>query len=145
MKKSVIILTTVALFFAGSAFADKSDEIPGKVKTAFAKDFSTALNVTWEKNNNLYFANFIWNASDIKAVFNADGDLLSTSRKVNISELPLKVTMAIEKKYKGYKIEDNAVEIISDDQTTYHFAVSNDKEEIKLTSDAYGDVEKESN
>jgi hypothetical protein len=145
MKKLAITLTTAIMFFAASAFATKSDEIPGKVKTAFNKDFSNALSVTWEKNDNLYFANFSWNTSDVKAVFNADGELLSTSRKVSIGELPLKVTMAIEKKYKGYKIEDNAVEIIVDDQTAYHFAVSNDKEEIKLTSNTNGDIEVENN
>jgi hypothetical protein len=139
MKKLAIILTT-ALFFTVCAFANKGDEIPGKVKTAFQKDFSTALNVTWEKNGDLYFANFNWNASTVKAAFNADGELLSTSRKLNVSELPLKITMAIEKKYKGYKIEDNAVEIIADDQATYNFAVSNDKKSIDLTSNANGDI-----
>jgi len=126
MKKLAITLTTVVLFFATSAFANKSDDVPGKVKNSFEKDFSNALNVTWEKNDNLYFANFSWNSSDVKAVFNADGDLLSTSRK-------------------GYKIEDNAIELISDDQTVYHFAISNDKEEIKLTSDANGNIETASN
>jgi hypothetical protein len=145
MKKLAITLTTVVLFFATSAFTNKSDDVPGKVKNSFEKDFSNALNVTWEKNDNLYFANFSWNSSDVKAVFNADGDLLSTSRKVNIAELPLKISMALEKKYKGYKIEDNAIELISDDQTVYHFAISNDKEEIKLTSDANGNIETASN
>jgi hypothetical protein len=145
MKKLAIILTAVVLFFSASAFANKSDDIPGKVKNSFQKDFSSALNVTWEKNDNLYFANFSWNSSDIKAVFNADGDLLSTSRKVNIAELPLKISMAVEKKYNGYKIEDNAIELVTDDQTVYHFAISNGKEEIKLTSDANGNIETEGN
>lgn len=138
MKKLAITLTAAVLFFTAGAFAANKDEIPGKVQTAFQKDFFNAQSVTWQKSDNLYFANFSWNTSDIKAVFNSDGELLNTSRKVSIAELPLKITMAIEKKYKGYKIHDNAVEIIADDQTQYRVVISNDKEEITLTSDAGG-------
>jgi len=141
MKKSAITLTTMALFFAASSFTTKNrEDVPERVKSAFQKDFTTALNVSWEKNDNLYFANFNWNASDVKAAFNADGDLLSTSRKISIAQLPLKITLAIEKKYKGYRLEDNAMEIISDDETTYHFAVKNDAKELNLISNANGDI-----
>jgi hypothetical protein len=140
MKKLAITLTAAALFFAASSFTVKGDNIPGKVKTAFEKDFVAAANAAWEKNENLYYVTFSWNSSDVKAVFNADGDLLNTSRKISIAQLPLKVTLAVQQKFKGYQLEDNAAEIVADDETTYRLAVSNGTKEIRLSSNASGDI-----
>src|ERR1700739_2287729 len=103
MKKSIVILTTLVLF-AISSFATIGDDVPAKVKTALQKDFSNALNIKWEKKDNNYSATFNWNSFDVPATFNEDGELLSTFRLLDFAQLPLKVSLAITEKYRGYAV-----------------------------------------
>ncbi|UAY51921.1 hypothetical protein [Ferruginibacter albus] len=141
MKKLTTILTATLLFFAASAFAYIPDEVPAKVQNALQKDFANASEVNWEKGENLYFATFSWNTTQVRAVFNVDGELLSTTRKLTLAQVPLKISLAVAKKYKGYAIMGDAVEIIADDQTSYQLSISNGVKTIALTSSANGDLE----
>jgi hypothetical protein len=145
MKKLATILTAFVMLFTISAFAYRTDEIPARVKTALAKNFTNATNVTWQKGDNqgspLYLADFSWNLTNVKAAFDEQGNLLSISRKLTIAELPLKISLAVEKKYKDYTIQGDALEIIIDEQATYKFKISNGVQTINLTSDPTGFIE----
>lgn len=143
MKKLATILTAAVMFLTVNAFAARADDIPAKVKAAMEKSFVNASDVTWQKSDQLYNVSFTWNSYNVKATYNADGTLLSMSREIGFNQLPLKVIMAITKKYSGYKISDKVFEIISDDTTLYHLTIENDKETISLSSTLTGDLDVE--
>ena len=143
MKKLATILTAAAMFFTVSAFAARTDDVPAKVKAALEKSFANASNVNWQKSDELYNVTFTWDSYNVKATYNAEGNLLSMSRELGFTQLPLKVTMAITAKYKGYNVVGNVMEVISDDVTLYHLTIANDKETITLSSSIIGELDVE--
>jgi hypothetical protein len=140
MKKLTTIFTAAVMFIAVSAFANKSDEVPGKVKTAFENNFSSALDITWEKGGGLYFASFKLNAFNVTAAYNDDGELMSTSRKLSFGEMPMNIAKAISDKYKGYSIAENVTEVNTDDQLYYTVIVNNEKKVIVLKCYLTGEI-----
>jgi hypothetical protein len=142
MKKTIIILTALVLFAVG-AFANKGEDVPARVKTALQKDFSNALNVTWEKTDSLYSATFYWNSFEVTATFNDKGELLSTFRILDFAQLPLKVSLAITEKYNGYTIKGHIAEVVNEDGTFYHFSLENEKKVLALISSNVGELEVE--
>ncbi len=139
MKKSLIIFAT-ALILMSNTFAGIGDTVPAKIKSAFEKMFTAAQNVNWEKTSDLYFASFKLNDLDVKAVYNESAELMSTSRKINFNQLPLRVSMAIAGKYKEYNMPETAMEVVSDGQTAYHVNLESDKNILMLQSSNNGDI-----
>ena len=114
--KKYFILFTVALFIALSTFAIN---VPKAVKEAFAKKFSTAAEVKWEKENaKEYEANFKINGISMSANFSIDGTWLETETTISVADLPANISTAIAKKYNGCsitgadKIENSKGEIL---------------------------------
>jgi hypothetical protein len=101
MKKYFMLLTGI-LFIALSAFAIT---VPKAVKDAFEKRFPTATGVKWEKENaKEYEAGFKLNAVNMSANFTADGSWLETEMEIAVTDLPVAVSSAINKKYAGCSI-----------------------------------------
>ena len=113
-------------------FPKISDNVNGRVKAAFASDFSTASSVSWEKVSDFYFAKFTVNQVEIDAAYNEDGDLVGTSRSMAFSELPVCISMALAKKYKSYIVSKKALELTCNDITNYYITVVNDRQALKL-------------
>lgn len=141
MKKLQTILAAAALLFATSAFAAKGPEkVNRAVKKAFEQQFSAAENVSWDKADNFYFANFRLNDRDISVAYDENGELVGTSRSVTVDELPLSISMAIAEKYEGYKVGKNASEISFEGESSYYIVVENSKQTIKLKCYSNGDM-----
>ena len=73
MKKLTAIVAAFVLLISTSAFANTGigiDKISKTVKEAFEKNFSGALNVSWEQTENLYFASFSYNEKEVSAAYN---------------------------------------------------------------------------
>src|SRR5436190_2785715 len=111
MKKSVFILSAALMLFSVFAFATDSDKVNARVKSAFLNDFTTASNVSWELLKDFYFATFILNNIEVSAAYNEQGELVGTSRTIERSQLPIILSMALDKKYEGYTISKKALEL----------------------------------
>lgn len=144
MKKIKTILAAAALLLATSAFAttggDK-DLVSTKVKAAFVSDFAKAQFVTWSTKSDFYFAHFTLNGSSAEAAYTPDGELIATSRKVAVSELPLAVSLELASQYNGYDVSTEATEINFDGNTTYYLNVQNNKEFVQLSCTANGAID----
>ena len=99
MKKLSIVLTAIVMLFATSSFATSGTEVSATVKAAFSKDFSTAINVAWEKKSDFYFADFKLNDKTVTAAYNESGELVGTARKMDITQLPLSVSLSLAKAF----------------------------------------------
>lgn len=144
MKKFATVLTAAVMLFTSSAFATGKDNVTAKVQAAFLTDFKSAGNVKWEKKEGFYFATFSINNISIDAAYNEDGELLATSRKLEISQLPLSVSLQIGKKYSDYTLVGQVSEINFEGQTHYYFTIENSKQSLNLKCSGDGEVSVES-
>ncbi len=141
MKKLQTVFAATLLLFATSAFATSGPEkVSPKVKAEFEKCFTRALNVSWEKSNNIYFANFELDAKEVSAAYDETGELLGVSRIITTAQLPLNISLAITNKYEGYTVAKTATEITFEGQTCYYVGVENNKQALKLKCAATGEV-----
>ena len=137
MKK--ITLVFAALMLIANSFAIDANEVSAKVKTSFEKNFSTASDVKWEKSNTVYFGSFKLNGQDVSVVYNEDGELKSSTRKMPVTNLPLRVLLSLKDRYSGYNIDNTVSEVFSNNETKYYIKAENAKNELKLLADASGD------
>lgn len=141
MKKLQTVFAAVSLLLATSAFAVNGPEkVSPKVKTAFEKSFTGASNVSWEKNDDFYFAHFKLNTRDMDAAYNENGELLGISRVIASGELPLNISRAIADKYPEYAVSNAVTEISYEEQTNYYVNVSNSRQLLKLKCNSNGEI-----
>jgi hypothetical protein len=140
MKKVTTILTAIVLLFSATAFAAKGDTVTDQVKGAFEKDFVKAKNVTWQKNGDFYFASFVMNDMMVNAAYDDNGELVGTSRKIALAQVPLSVSLALTEKYSQYTIPDQVTELTYDGETKYQVFVSDEKKTIQLKIRSNGDI-----
>jgi hypothetical protein len=121
MKKVTNLLAAMLLLFSVSSFAAGKEEVSKKVKAAFEKDFaSAALASSWEKNE--------------------DGELLAVSRRIESSQLPLSVTLALEKKYPDFSKPATATELNFEGQTIYYVTLENEEKALTLKCFGSGEI-----
>lgn len=144
MKKIKIGLTAVVLLFAISAFALEPVKLTPAVKAAFEKNFSNARGVSWEKNNEFYFASFTLNNEDVDAAYNETGELIGISRRISIKDLPLNISLTLAERYAGYEVDKTAVELTVEGSTWYSFKVKSGEKLLKLKAYANGEITVES-
>jgi hypothetical protein len=140
MKKLTTLLTAMILLFSASAFASGGEEVTAKVKLAFEKDFVDAKNVNWNKKGNYYFANFMMKDKELDIAYNEDGEIVGTSRKVSITQLPLILSLTLSHKYGKYSIPMEATELNYNGETHYYVTVDNDKQILRLSCNPNGEV-----
>jgi hypothetical protein len=132
MKKLATVLTAVIMLFTATAFATEGSMITAKVKEAFEKDFQKAKNVNWEKQKDYYFASFTFNELELNAVYNEEGELIGTSRKIPTMQLPLNISVTLSQKYNDYLVQGDATELSYNGETHYFVTVSNAKKTLQL-------------
>ena len=112
MKKT---LSLVAIFFAISSatFAQEKGEgnehitVPAAVKSALHKKYSEAKNVTWEKENGNYEANWGGKSGEDHSVqFTPSGNFIEIVNAIAVNQLPDMVTAYVKEHYKGAKITE---------------------------------------
>jgi glycine cleavage system H lipoate-binding protein len=136
MKKLTIVFAGFVLFILSSSFAF-TDSVTAKIKSVFEKDFAACSDLTWTKYEDVYVASFKIKDVPLTAAYNENAELLAVSRNIAFSQLPLKVSKAIEEKYGTYAIDQTVIEL-SADQTSYFVNVENEKAALKIKSDASG-------
>lgn len=144
MKKFKIVLTAIVMLFASSSFALDPVKVSPVVKSAFAADFTKAKNVSWEKTSDFYFASFVLNNTRVDAAYSPKGELLGTSRRISVREMPLSISLAIAEMYEGYQVNKSVAELTFDGVTWYYVNVEDDNKLLKLKCYANGDLEVDS-
>ena len=126
-KKLATVLAAVIMLFTTIDFASEGSKITAKVKEAFENDFQKAKNVKLEKAKDYYFASFTFNDHDLNAVYNEEGELVGTSKKIATAQLPLNISLTLSQKYNDYLMQEYATELSVNGETHYLVTVSNAK------------------
>ncbi|PQJ12280.1 hypothetical protein CJD36_000540 [Flavipsychrobacter stenotrophus] len=115
------IVLCVAMLCTISAIAQKTTSVPALVKAAFAKAYTTATKVKWEKEHGNYEVSFTNGADKMSVVYNEKGVAEETETAIPADKLP-----ASAKKYaeaKG-KIKDAAIIVKADGSKVYEAEVN---------------------
>lgn len=93
-------------------------EVPSVVLNALKTAHPAAANVEWEKQKDLYEAEFDIDTKDYTVQLNATGTILQTKYDVAETEIPAAIKSAVSSKYKDLKLDD--VERVEKNGRTYY-------------------------
>ena len=140
MKKLTIILSALVILISTSSFA-KDEAVSAKIKSAFQKTFTSATDIHWKKVSEFYFADFRINSQDLSAAYNEDGELVSASRSISLSQLPLNISLALKNKFEDYTVNNTATEInMNGGETNYYIKAENAKRAITIKANTFGEL-----
>ncbi len=140
MKKIATIFTALVLYISASAFNIPEASINTVVKNAFEKQFRVTGSVTWEKKQDVYFANFIKDETDYAVAFSEEGNLLALTRKVAVKNLPLNVIQTLNK-MTGFSFDLQATEVQMEGDSFYLVAGQDEKIYLSMKCYSNGDIE----
>lgn len=132
--KKVFIAALMVVALGGSAIAAVTPA-PLPVTTKMLNHFNTAFagadNVQWKTGSTFVKATFTRDTQRWEAFYDLDGELFGTSRNVELSSLPAKSVVAINKKYADYTVKE-VIEFNNDKEGNTYFYVALVKDCVKL-------------
>src|SRR5678810_1278960 len=136
--KKLIILT--CLFATLSVAASNPPEVSEKVLKAFNQTFMKATDVVWHETQNFYEASFKQSEIISRAIYDAQGNLLRTTRYYSQENLPIHILTKIQKRYTGKSIY-GVTELYSGDGVSYYITLQDDTHWYVVESDSWGSLE----
>jgi hypothetical protein len=119
-----IMIAAWAISAGLTACAQKLDasKVPAAVKTSLEKNYPGAV-AKWEKEKNMYEANFKYEGNKMSALFESDGTIKETETDIKPAELPAAVLLYVKEHYKGKTISEGAKITKSDGSISYEAEV----------------------
>lgn len=141
MKKLTSVLCALSLIILASSFTfPKDDAVSAKIKSAFEKIFTSASDVNWKKENGFYIVSFKVDNKDCSAAYNEKAELLSATRTISLSLLPLSISLALQNKYGDYIIEKSVTEVTVSAETSYYIRAENSRRSVTIKANSSGDL-----
>lgn len=107
MKTITKILILLFIIVANTSYAQESSDVRKKINSFIEKYFDGAIVIETEADANAYEVELIHRQKEKKVYFDSKGDWKKTTYDLNKSELPRKVTDALDiSKYSSYSIDD---------------------------------------
>lgn len=105
--KNLMIILALSLEL-GSAYAQKlkDADVPAAVKESFKKNYPDAKVQKWEKEGDLYEAEYMVGKVEHSVGMNASGNVIETEMEIAVSALPKGVTDYVNKNMPGKKIKE---------------------------------------
>jgi len=133
MKKRIV---TTALFLAmgfTAAFANNKG-IHDEVAASFAKDFSNAKEVKWEKQNRYEIATFSLNGMVMKAYYDdAHASLIALVHHILTDRLPIYLMTNLQNNYRGYWVTE-LYELTNGKESHYQITIENADHKLVMNS-----------
>ena len=138
--KKVSIIALMVITIASTAFAGDNNALNFKGADHFKKIFPNATKVAYEVKKDFTEVTFTWNNLNLQAFFDKKGELIGTSRQIEISALPLAYVMAINKEYEGYDILEAIEFDHAENGMSYYVSVSNGEKKYVLNVSSNGEI-----
>lgn len=142
MKKLRILGAVLFAAAIGSgiyAFGSVED-VPTKVKEAFAKKFPAVKKVKWEKESDTEWeGEFKMKGKEFSANFLEDGTWQETEHEIKKKAIPANVKTTLDTEFSGYKIEEAELSE-TQEGSVYEFELEMGEEELEVVIDTDGKV-----
>ena len=106
MRMLMLSFSLFCYSFASCSQNITSADVPSVVKNALLTQYADAMHVEWEKEKDLYEAEFEINQTEYSALFDASGKMVLVKTEIPAAEIPAAVQATISQKYQNKKIED---------------------------------------
>jgi hypothetical protein len=145
MKKIIFtILFASAVLFAAAQKAEKEAvKVPAAVESKFQKDFPSAQNAKWEKEDGNYEVNFKADNATMSAVYDKDGYRNEVETEIAPDQLPPSALDYIHKNLSGVRIMGGSKIVNSKGVVTYEAELDKGGKKSSLLFDAGGKYMKE--
>jgi len=137
MKKLIIL---ACLFATLSVAASNPPEVTEKVLKAFNETFMKATDVVWHETQNYYEASFKQSEVISRAIYDAAGNLLRTTRYYSQENLPINILTKIQKRYAGKSVY-GVTELSAEDEVSYHITLQDENNWYVIKADNFGNLE----
>ena len=123
--KKILSLVAILLAINTATFSQENEKhgnikVPSVVKSALYKKYPEAKNVTWEKENGNYEANWGGKSGEDNSVqFTPAGKFIEIVKAMSVNDLPKSVFEYASKHYKGSKITEAGKVTDASGNTTY--------------------------
>ena len=135
MKK--LLLIAVLLACTTAMFAARPPEVNAKVLKAFKETFKDVKDVNWYEYDSYYEASFNQATIQNRIRYDADGNIIGTTRYYAPDQLPLNILVKLKKRYEKRTLY-YVTEITTDESLTYYITMQDDKHWYTVTSDLNG-------
>lgn len=122
MKPLIIFMLFASSLFAKSSHA--SDIISAKALKSFQTTFTQAKDAEWIVIDKYYKVQFVMNEQTLTAYYNADGSLLSVTRNISSTQLPLMLLAQLKNKYHNQWVSE-LFEMSNENGTDYYVTLEN--------------------
>ena len=122
-----------------TVFANETIEPSQLVLNQFKKEFSTAENVKWDKQDDYDKATFVLMGRRVIAYFNSLGQLEGCMRDIFFDQLPLAVMTAIDKRFAAAEVTDVS-EISNGEGTSYRIRLYSKNKKYSVKVGANGNI-----
>jgi hypothetical protein len=140
MKKIIFSISMFLTAGLSAVFASEDPQPDQQVLDLFKKEFTSAQNVTWEKQDEYDKAIFMLAGSRAIAYFNAAGQLEGSVRDLFFNQLPLAVMTAVDKRFinaEYYEVR----EVTNATGTSYRLKLELNNKKYKIKVDASGNID----
>lgn len=139
--KKLLIAALIVVAAGTSAFAMDGTKkaVNSLTHASFKALFPGASNVSWDESADFFSAAFTMDDENYTAFFTREGDLIGTTQKVELSQLPAKAQRKIKKDYASFKVTE-AIRFNQDDRSNYYVRVEDGNQKQILEVTAYGNV-----
>ena len=134
MKKIFFIAATMLL----SVTLVKADPNQ-KLVNSFKQAFPDATNVQWNDTETGYLVSFRQTGTLTKIKYDKEGNFVNSLRYYQEKDLPVKILMAVRKKYEG-KTVFGVTEFTNNDGVTYQLTLKDDKKWYVVNASTDGDL-----
>jgi len=111
--------------------------VPKAVQNSFHAEYVSVTDVDWEKEGNLYEAEYEENNAEQTILVDAAGTILRTESEVLMSGIPAAIQVYVETNFKGFKMEE-AVILKWDGNSFYKIEIDDDRKELDILFDMEG-------
>lgn len=124
--KQLFIMALIVIATVPGAFAGPKT-ISTKVNEHFAAAFKNAKNVAWKTTDKFDKASFVLGGEKIQAFYDAEGELLGTSKTMAFDKLPKSALQIITTRYTypGYQLQDCIEFVKTTNEKNYYVSLSN--------------------
>jgi hypothetical protein len=136
MKKLFVIISILGSIGTGSLYAQS--KTPIAVVSSFQSSFNNASGGNWSFVKGLYQVDFTVDNENLTAFFDKDGNLVASSRKVTLLQIPLSLKSDLKKDFHNYEVA-NLFEVDKEDGIVYYATIKSDKNQLELRSTPSGD------
>ncbi|HTE23190.1 hypothetical protein [Flavitalea sp.] len=126
MKQIIFSISLLLVISISALSANDKINFGDKAEQVFQKSFPAAECVKWTNEGDYRKVSFVLYGRGAQAFFSPEGDLLGTMRNIFYADLPIKVMMAIKKRFNN-AVPFAITEINRVDGTHYKFSVETTK------------------